>query len=115
MIYSELKTMLASLSHRSDLSARMGMYSGNATECINRRFGLALAPLVADGDTNPVLTECLFLYIFAAMQALNEDLNNGENAIYYSNRFNQEADNQNINGVAFTSTGGNAPLQIKIV
>jgi hypothetical protein len=98
MIYSELKTRLAQIGHRSDLSSQMANFTQDATEKINRRFGLALAPLVLDTDTNEVLTNWPLLYLYAALQSLFEFTNNGDNATYFSGLWNLEADRQNITG-----------------
>jgi len=63
---------------------------------LNRRFGLTLVPLVADTDTNPVLTEFPLLYLYAAVQSGFEYLNNGNNAQYIFDKWEIECDRQNI-------------------
>jgi hypothetical protein len=63
---------------------------------LNSRFGLTLAPFVADTDTNTVLTNFPLLYLYAALQALYEHLNNGDNAGYYKGLFDEQCSLQNI-------------------
>lgn len=96
MNLGELKTRLASISHRSDLAAQLVNFAADATEQINRRLGLALAPLVLDDDTNEILTDWSLLYLYAALTSLYEFTNDGDNGTYYLQRFNEECDRQNI-------------------
>lgn len=98
MNYGQLKTRIASALHRSDLTARIPDFVGDATVRINNRLGLGLADLVADDDTNPVLTDSPLLYLYAGMQAGYEYLNNGDNAQYYGRRFEATADIVNVTG-----------------
>jgi len=92
----QLQQRLAGIAHRSDLTSQLPLFVADATERINRRFGLELAPLVSDNDTNPVLTSFPLLYEYSAAQSMFEYLNNGQNAIYYSDRWERECDRQNV-------------------
>jgi len=92
----QLKTWVAQLSHRNDLSTVLPNFVAEATALINMRFNLALAPLVADTDTNPVLDKHPLLYQYAAARALYEFTNNGENATYYGDRWNALAAAVNV-------------------
>jgi hypothetical protein len=100
MTYKELQNRLASISHRADLTASLPDFINDARERINRRFGLSLAPFVNDDDTNAVLTDFPLLYLYPALQSLYEHLNNGDNAVYYENRWNTEIASQNINALS---------------
>jgi len=101
----ELKTWLAQISHRSDLSAVLPNFIADATALINLRFNLTLAPLVADTDTNSVLDLHPLLYQYAGARSLYEFTNNGENATYYGERWNALANAVNVTNPA------NAELQ----
>ena len=92
----ELKTYQATMSHRNELANALPGFVADATALINLRFNLALAPLVADTDTNPVLDKHPLLYQFAAARSLYEFTNNGENAIYCGERWNALADAVNV-------------------
>lgn len=113
MNYGELKTRLAQIAHRSDLSSQMENFTQDATEKINRRFGLALAPLVEDSDANDVIKNWPLLYLYAALQSLNEFVNNGDNATYFGTLWENEANRQNITGASSATDGWNSePPQI---
>ena len=92
----QLKTWLAQLSHRSDLAPVLQSFVDDSTALINLRFNLALAPLVADTDTNPVLDLHPLLYQYAGARSLYEFTNNGENATYYGERWNALASAVNV-------------------
>jgi hypothetical protein len=96
MNFSELKTRVLQISHRGDLAAQVVNFAADATERISRRFNVTLTPLVADADTNEVLTSFPLLYIYATLQALFEYTNNGDNAGYYSSAWETECDRQNV-------------------
>lgn len=96
MTYLELITQLAQIAHRGDLSAQMYNFVQAATEQINRRLTLELVPLVADADTNDILTKWPLLYQYAGMAALYEFTNDGDNVTFYLQRFWDECDSQNI-------------------
>jgi hypothetical protein len=90
MTLQEIKNRIASILHRSDLSAQMDNFISDARLKIERRYGVALTAI----DPIPAQTEMLFLY--AALQSAYEHLNNGDNATYYHDRFELEADRQNV-------------------
>ena len=99
MNYGQLKARIASTMHRSELlTTQVPNFVADATVRINNRLGLGLAPLVADDDTNPVLTDSYLLYLYAGLQAGYEFLNNGDNAEYYGRRFEATADIVNVTG-----------------
>jgi hypothetical protein len=96
MTYGQLKARLVSVSHRTDLTASLPDFVEDARIKLNSRFGLTLAPFVADTDTNTVLTNFPLLYLYASLQALYEHLNNGDNAGYYKGLFDEQCSLQNI-------------------
>jgi hypothetical protein len=96
MTYGQLKTRLAAVSHRTDLTASLPDFVEDARIKLNGRFGLTLAPFTADTDTNTVLTNFPLLYLYAALQSLYEHLNNGDNAGYYKGLFDEQCSMQNV-------------------
>jgi len=100
MTFLQFKARLAQIAHRGDLTARMVDFAADATQKINRRFNLELVAPVADTDTNEVLEKYPLLYVYSGLQSLFEYLNNGDNARYYHERFELEADRQNITSPA---------------
>ena len=113
MNYTELEARLAGIAHRTDLTTTIPLFVADATERINRRFGLQLVSPVADTDTNDVLTNFPLLYIYAAAQSMFEYLNNGDNAIYYNGLWEVETNRQNIsnpNTVTDQYTADNPPV-----
>jgi hypothetical protein len=93
MTPAELKARIAQIMHRSDLGAQLPNFVNDANERINRRFGTTLT-VPADADPLPTGTDQL--YLFAALVAGYEFLNNGDNARYYDEKWELEADRQNI-------------------
>lgn len=93
MTVTELKARIAQTLHRPDMATQIPNFISDAQERINRRFGVALA-VPADADPLPDGTG--LLYFYAAMQGANEFLNNGDNARYYSELWELEADRQNV-------------------
>lgn len=90
MTLQDLKDRIAAILHRSDLSSQMDNFIGDAQQKIQRRFGVVLGAI----DPIPAGTETLFLT--SALQSAYEHLNNGDNAVYYHDRFELEADRQNV-------------------
>lgn len=93
MTPADLKTRIAQITHRNDLGPQLNNFIADANERINRRFGVALV-VPADGDPLPAGTEQL--YLFAAVTSAYEFLNNGDNARYYDQKWELEADRQNV-------------------
>jgi hypothetical protein len=93
MTANELITRVAQIMHRADLGAQLPNWVADATRRINRRFGIEL-PVPVNGDVLPVGTEDLFLW--AALTQGYEHLNNGDNAKYYDQKWELEADRQNV-------------------
>ena len=90
MTPTELNTKVASALHRADLTTQITGFIGDAKERLERRFGVVL-----DTSTDiPPATELLFYY--GTMQAAYEYLNDGDNARYYSDRWELECDRQNV-------------------
>jgi hypothetical protein len=90
MTLDDLKARIAVILHRSDLTAQMDNFISDAQLRIERRFGIVLPAI----DPIPAQTELLFQY--AALTSAYEHLNNGENAQYYFDKFELEADRQNV-------------------
>lgn len=90
MTLQELKDKLASILHRSDLTSQMDNFISDAQLKIQRRFGVVLAAI----DPIPAGTELLFQ--LWALQSAYEHLNNGDNAKYYHELAELEADRQNV-------------------
>ena len=90
MTFTELAAAIAQNLHRTDLTSVIPQFISNANERINRRFGVALT------DSGDIPEGTYLLYYYAALQAANEYLNNGDNARYYADRWELEADRQNV-------------------
>jgi hypothetical protein len=90
MTLDELKTRISEIIHRTDLQVKTQNFIYDAQNKIERRFGITFESI----DPIPDKTELLFLY--ASLVSAYEYLNNGDNAIYYSERFELEADRQNV-------------------
>jgi hypothetical protein len=90
MTLQDLKDRIAAILHRKDLTALMDGFISDAQFKIERRFGILL-PVI---DPIPAQTELLFLY--AGLESAYEHLNNGDNAKYYFDKFELEADRQNV-------------------
>jgi hypothetical protein len=90
MTLQELKDKIASILHRTDLTASMDGFIQDAQYKIERRFGIVLPAI----DPIPTGTELLFQ--LWALQSAYEFLNNGDNATYYHDRAELEADRQNV-------------------
>lgn len=90
MTLQELQQRIASILHRSDLTMQLPNFTDDARLKIERRFGIRFTSI----DPIPDQTEMLFLY--AGLQSAYEHLNNGDNAVYYHDRFELEADRQNV-------------------
>jgi hypothetical protein len=93
MTPADLKTRIAQITHRTDLGAQLDNFVNDANERINRRFGVSLT---VPADADPFAEGIYLLYLFAALAAAYEHLNNGDNAAYYSNKWELEADRQNV-------------------
>jgi hypothetical protein len=94
MTPAQMKTRIAEVMHRNDLTGQMANFMADAMERINRKFGVALV-LPADNEPLPA-PDLLFLY--AGLQAGYEFTNNGENAVFASDRFEQECRGQFLTG-----------------
>ena len=92
MTLNDLITRVAQTTHRTDLTALVPAWAQDATERINRRFGVTL---VMGAATDPLPAPDL-IYLFATMQAAYEYLNNGDNAQAYSTKWELECDRQNV-------------------
>jgi hypothetical protein len=103
MNYGELTTRIAQVMHRGDLTAQMPNFVADATERINRRLELQLAVPVTDGDTNDVLASYPMLYFYAAMVPACEFVSNLDDADYYDQRFELEADRHYVTAGANTT------------
>jgi len=90
MTLQDMKDRIASILHRKDLTAQMDGFISDAQLRMQRRFGIEFAAI----DPVPARTELMFLY--AALSSAYEHLNNGDNAKYYDNKFELEADRQNV-------------------
>lgn len=93
MTPADLKTRIADITHRRDLTQQLDKFVAEANERINRRFGITLT-VPADADPLPAGTDQLYLY--AGLTAAYEFLNNGDNARYYDQKWELEADRQNV-------------------
>ena len=89
MTLNDLITRIEQTTHRTDLASLVPTWAADATERINRRFGVNL--VLADPLPAPDL-----IYFYATMQAAYEYLNNGENAQTYSTKWELECDRQNV-------------------
>jgi hypothetical protein len=90
MTLQDLKDRIAAILHRKDLTPQLDNFVVDARYKIERRFGILL-PYI---EPIPPQTELLFLY--AGLESAYEHLNNGDNAKYYFDKFELEADRQNV-------------------
>jgi hypothetical protein len=90
MTIQELKNRIAAILHRSDLNGQLDNFINDAKLRIERRFGIDLLSI----EPIPAGTETLFLT--SSLQSAYEHLNNGDNATYYFDKFELEADRQNV-------------------
>ncbi len=93
MTPADLKTRIAQITHRNDFGVQLDNFVADANLRINRRFGIAL---VVPADADPLPDGTYQLYLFAALTAAYEHLNNGDNARYYDQKWELEADRQNV-------------------
>ncbi len=107
MTVAELKTLLAQILHRADLTAQMGNFINASNTRINTRFNVAL---VVPIDTDPLPANPM-LYQYAALQAAYEYLNNGDNAVYYGQAFLDECDRAGmvVSGTPLDQFGSEPP------
>ena len=96
MNYGELRAFVASYLHRTDLGTEVDGFIDQARTRINRRFCTDLASFNIDTDTNDVLTESPELYQYAALAEGYGFLHNGDAMTTYNQRWETEADRQNI-------------------
>ncbi len=96
MTYDQLASRVAAVIHRQDLASLMPSWAQDATDRINRRFGLQLAAPDNSMTSNAVLSGWGDLYLFACLVSAYEHLSNPGQAQYYEQRFMAEADRQNI-------------------
>ena len=94
MLISELKTRIAQVMHRTDLTPQMGNFVADAYERVNRRFGTSFA-VGADTDALPAPD---LLFLWPALQSANEFIRNGDDAVWAGQQFVNEANQQNITG-----------------
>ena len=113
MNYADLKTRLSMTCHRVFKDTEYFSFTADATERINRRLNLQLVTPVADADTNEVLTAYPLLYVYAALIAAYEHLNNGDNATYYEQAWQEECAGQNITQAASTDPYATEPPVMK--
>jgi hypothetical protein len=108
MTPAQMKARIAQVMHRDDLGDQMANFMADATEKINRKFGVAL---VLPADDKPLPAPDM-LYLYAGLQAGFEFANDGDNAVFASDRFAQEAAAQFLtgNGSATDQFGGVAPV-----
>lgn len=102
--YSALKTAVQSESQRSgpippDVMRRI---TDEATQRINRRLGLALAPLIGDNDTNAILQSHDVIYLHACLEAYSRWKRDWEDALYYDERWITAIDDYEVNSTAET-------------
>lgn len=115
MNYLELKNRLIAISHRTDLVSEVPNFISDCNTRLNVRFSMANPMFTSDSETNLILTEQPQLYITGSLQALYEFVNNGDNAIYYNQRFIDECNNANTSGYPTEATDPsyNVPLFIR--
>jgi hypothetical protein len=110
MNYGDLKTRITGILHRPDLVPKYDDFALDATERVNARFGTAFPTLLLDTDTNAVLEAPIplpgepaqptagQLYVCGMLEAAYLFLNDGENAMTYSQRFDAAANQVSMAG-----------------
>ncbi|WP_299084460.1 hypothetical protein [uncultured Paraglaciecola sp.] len=93
MTPSQLKTRIAAVTHKSDLTGQMDNFLADALAKINERFGVNLTQ-PASGVDYPAGTDLLFYY--AALVSTYEFTHNVDAATYYNDKFELWADRQNV-------------------
>jgi hypothetical protein len=91
---ADLKTRIAQVMHRTDLTAQMDNFVADAFERVNRRFGTAFIK-GADTETLPAAT---LLFLWPAMQSANEFIRDSDAAMWAAEQFDLEAGRQNVTG-----------------
>ena len=93
MTPSALKTRIAQVTHKSDLTGQMDNFLADALAKINERFGVALVQ-PTDNVDYPTGTDLLFLY--AALVSAYEFTHNADAAAYYNEKYELWADRLNV-------------------
>lgn len=96
MNYGELRARIAKTLHRTDLDTVIPEFVADAQDAIGRRFGIVLAPLVDDADTDAVLTESPLLYIYFSMHAGCLFLRDADGAAMWLQAFDLQASREVI-------------------
>ena len=97
MNYGELKAAVAKWSHRSDLDAEMGTFIQNVSEDLGRRFGVMPAPLIADTDTNSLLTTHSKIYLYGCLREVGAYTHNVQAVQAYEALYEGQVSEMNIN------------------
>ncbi len=97
MNYGELKKQIIDLSHRTDLEDEVPLFIQRCGERLGRRFGFMPTPLVADTDTNSILTTHSSLYLYGSLREVHVYTNYADGITAFETLFQLEVENMNIN------------------
>jgi len=115
MNYGELKAQVEAWSQRSDLGPKMGEFVQNASQRLGRRFGVMPAPLVADSDTNSLLTTHSNLYLYATLREQAAYTHNVEAVQAYEMLYQTEVSDMNINYRGLDWDSCDSPVMTPVV
>ena len=97
MNFGELKIQVKQLSHRSDLDEVIPQFVASVSQRLGRRFGVMPAPLVADTDTNSLLTTHSLIYLYGCLREVGVFTENVDMVRGYETLYQGEVRELNIN------------------
>lgn len=93
----DLKAQVIKWSHRTDLDDEMDEFIENVSQRLGRRFGVMPARLVADSDTNSLLTTHSRIYMLGCQVEVSIFTHDANAASVYESMFQEEISQMNIN------------------
>jgi len=98
MNLGELKAQISKYAHRNDFDSELleGFVDG-VSQRLGRRFGVMPAPLVADTDTNSLLTTHSLIYLYGALREQGIYSHDVDAVNKYEQLYQQEISEMNIN------------------
>ena len=97
MNYLTLKQTITAYSHRSDLTAHLDQMVANVSDELDRRLGTTTGPLIADTDTNDMLTHNADIYLYGSLKQVGVFTHNVQAVQAYDVLYEQAISNLNIN------------------
>lgn len=97
MNYGEIKAQIDQWTHRSDLTAEVPQFIYNVSQRLGRRLGVMPSPLIADTDTNSILTTHPLLYLYGSLREVGIFTENVDMVQAYEMLYQAEVKELNIN------------------